>query len=124
MIRTFKGSILGQVERRPIPSQSILGIAPSRCHHLVKRSYSISNLELSDIVAHFMNNASDVVALIGDTLDPAGNLPVLGVASTHNHLDDELPGVRNLGQRNIVDGNDGAFSNECFLHGGCFSEEY
>jgi hypothetical protein len=48
-----------------LPSDSILGVGTTSSHHLVESSNAVTLLELYDILADLMDDARDVVALVG-----------------------------------------------------------
>ena len=47
-----------------VPAQSILPVAPTGRHHLVKSDYSIARPELGDALADRMDDAADIIALV------------------------------------------------------------
>lgn len=61
---TFEGGLGRELERGAGPAEGVLGVAPSRRHHLVEGRDSIALLELADALADFMDNTADVVALV------------------------------------------------------------
>jgi hypothetical protein len=69
----------------------------------VKSRDSITNFELGDFVANGMNDTADVITLIEHSLVPYRSLPILGVAPTHNNLDNELPRICDLRHWGIMD---------------------
>jgi hypothetical protein len=48
-----------------LPSDSILGVRATRREHLVEGSHAVTLLEFYDILANLVDDAGDVVALIG-----------------------------------------------------------
>lgn len=47
-----------------LPADGILGVAPSWGQHLVEGGHAIALLELADVLADFVHDARDVVALV------------------------------------------------------------
>ena len=62
---TFEASSLRQEESGVLPCDSILGVRTTRREHLVESSNTVTLLELYDILADFVDDAGDVVALVG-----------------------------------------------------------
>lgn len=77
---TFEADFLGQVYGAMSPAEAVLSIAATRGHHLVKSNDSVAGLELGNIVADFMDNTRDVIALINGLLvwHPFWTLPGIG----------------------------------------------
>jgi len=48
-----------------LPSDSILGVRTTGCHHLVESSNAVTLLELDNVLADFVDDAGDVVTLVG-----------------------------------------------------------
>lgn len=62
---TFEASSLGEEESGVLPCESILGVRATRREHLVESSHAVTLLEFYDILADFVDDAGDVVALVG-----------------------------------------------------------
>lgn len=56
----------------------------------MERSNSIAGLELGNIVADLLDDASDIISLIDIVADPLGHFPVLWITAADNHLDEDL----------------------------------
>ena len=65
MILTFEAGYLGEEESGVLPSDGVLGVRPSRREHLVESGNTVTLLEFYDILADFVDDAGDVVALVG-----------------------------------------------------------
>lgn len=48
-----------------LPSDGVFGVGTTRLEHLVESSHTITLLELYDILADLVDDAGDVVALVG-----------------------------------------------------------
>jgi hypothetical protein len=48
-----------------LPSDSVLGVRATRLEHLVESGNAVTLLELYDIFADFVDDAGDVIALVG-----------------------------------------------------------
>lgn len=84
----------------------------------MERSDFIPRLELEHVLAHGRDVPRDIIAVVPvDTLGKSepGILPVLGVATGHDHLDENLAGSR-LGDVNVVDTRLELVVHHCFLH--------
>jgi hypothetical protein len=62
---TLEADVLGQEESRVLPGNGVLGVAAARLEHLVESRYAIAFFEFDNIVADFVHDARDVVALVG-----------------------------------------------------------
>lgn len=60
----------------------------------MERSNSIAGLELENIVADLLDDASDIISLIDVVADPLGHFPVLWITAADNHLDEDLVRLR------------------------------
>lgn len=101
--RTFKAGLGGQVERRVLPGDGVLGVAPVGRPHLVECGDAVARLELKHVGADLLDDAGYVVALVGRLVGPyLGDLPVLGVGTADDDFDEQLVGVR-LGDRGVDD---------------------
>lgn len=90
--RTFKACLLRDVERRVLPRNGVLSIAPVRCPHLVEGSDAVSRLELDHPRADRMDNARDVITLVANPAAVVRCLPVLRVRAADNDFDEDLIG--------------------------------
>lgn len=91
---TFKGRVLGNMERGMLPSHGVLGVGAARREHLMEGGYTVAGLELEDVLADLVDDARDVVAFVRRRVPPLRELPVLGVGAAHHDLDDDLVGPR------------------------------
>lgn len=87
---TFESSLLGDVKRRVLPGQGILGIRAAWRPHFVEGRHTVAGLELEDVLAYLVDHARNVISLIVCRVPPLGPLPVLGVGAAHHDLDDDL----------------------------------
>jgi hypothetical protein len=62
---TFEASSLGEEESGVLPSDGVLGVRATRLEHLVESGNAVTLLELYDILADFVDDAGDVIALVG-----------------------------------------------------------
>ena len=62
---TFEAGSLGEEESGVLPGESILGVRATGRHHLVESRYAVTVLEFYDILADLVDDAGDVVALVG-----------------------------------------------------------
>ena len=62
---TFEAGSLGQEESGVLPSDGVFGVRTTRLQHLVESSHAVTLLEFYDILADFVDDAGDVVALVG-----------------------------------------------------------
>jgi len=62
---TFEAGSLGQEESGVLPGESILGVRATRCEHLVESSHAVTLLEFYDVLADLVDDAGDVIALVG-----------------------------------------------------------
>lgn len=131
----FERQVLGNVECGVLPPDGVLCKTAMWLHHLVERGDAISRLEFPNIAAYTVDNASDIVPRVGVVLGDefwdfpvkwSGILiqrmvsrqlyvPVFGVASADNDLNDDLVWSR-LRDRYILDYGLKAFGHLCFLH--------
>lgn len=62
---TLEAHLFGQEEGGVLPGNGIFGVAATGLQHLVEGHDSVAFLELDDILADFMDDAGDVIALVG-----------------------------------------------------------
>ena len=64
-VHTLEAGSLGQEESGVLPSDGVFGVRTTRLQHLVESSHAVTLLEFYDILADFVDDAGDVVALVG-----------------------------------------------------------
>lgn len=76
------------------PCDSILGKTTVWRPHLMEGSDTVAGFELSDVGADLFDYAGDIISGVVLSAEPLWDLPVLGIASTDNHFDQDLIRVR------------------------------
>ena len=62
---TFETGVLGEEEGGVLPGESVFGVGASTREHFVESGYAVTLFEFDDILADFVDDAGDVVALVG-----------------------------------------------------------
>lgn len=75
---------------RVLPRHGVLCVTAARGAHLVERGHPIPGLELEDVGANLLDNAGNVIALVGGAAKDVGQLPVFGVGARDDDFDENL----------------------------------
>ena len=89
--RGLEAHIVPEMERRPVPRQSVFGETSPRCTELVERSHAVSDVEIVHVAPDRVDYSRDVVAAVGECgngfEEPRRHLPVFRVGARNDHLD-------------------------------------
>lgn len=95
------------MKSRVLVGQCILCPRATGRHHLVESRHPVAFLELGHILAHFVDKAGDIVALVQCRIHKLWQFPVLGVRTAHDDFDDDLVSAR-LRNRRVDDADIGS----------------
>ena len=85
-----------------VPRDGVLGVGAVRSHHLMKGGNTVTGLELGHVAADLVDDTGHIVTLVVLISHPDGDLPILGIRPTNDHLDQDLVGV-GLRNRHVLD---------------------
>lgn len=88
----LEAGLLGEMERRLLPGDGVLGEAAVRLAHFVEGAHAVADVEFRHVAADGLHVPSDVVARVepGGSFHEQWIFPVLGVRARHDDPDQNL----------------------------------